>query len=202
MCLKPRVRLLWQRIEVVQLGLGVFFFLPLSALSLPVHCGPLQPGWLEDDGGIPLGVCVTVLTSKGLALLCLCSLSLSFVQLFVTPWTRACKAPPSMGFPSQEYWSRLPFSSSRGYSWLRDWTQVSRVSCIADGFSLSEIFTHEPWSCAILQKFSSILTPHLWESVVLWTLSPWALRRPYHRMEGWLISSPELGFPQLLIPKP
>ena len=34
---------------------------------------------------------------------------LSCVQLFVTPWTVACQSPLSMGFPRQEYWSRLPF---------------------------------------------------------------------------------------------
>ena len=28
---------------------------------------------------------------------------------FVTPWTVACQAPLSMGFPRQEYWSGLPF---------------------------------------------------------------------------------------------
>ena len=28
---------------------------------------------------------------------------------FVTPWT--CQDPLSMGFPRQEYWSRLPFPS-------------------------------------------------------------------------------------------
>ena len=37
--------------------------------------------------------------------------SLSRVQLFVTPWTVAYKAPPSMGFSRQEYWSGLPFPS-------------------------------------------------------------------------------------------
>ena len=42
----------------------------------------------------------------------LCVLSLfSRVQLFVTPWTVAPQAPLSMGFPRQEYWSRLPFPS-------------------------------------------------------------------------------------------
>ena len=35
--------------------------------------------------------------------------SLSRVQLFVTPWTVACEAPPSMEFSRQEYWSGLPF---------------------------------------------------------------------------------------------
>ena len=37
--------------------------------------------------------------------------SLSRVQLFVTPWTIAYQAPPSMGFSRQEYWSGLPFPS-------------------------------------------------------------------------------------------
>ena len=37
--------------------------------------------------------------------------SLSRVQLFVTPWTVAQQAPPSMGFSRQEYWSGLPFLS-------------------------------------------------------------------------------------------
>ena len=37
--------------------------------------------------------------------------SLSRVRLFATPWTVAYQAPPSMGFSSQEYWSRLPFPS-------------------------------------------------------------------------------------------
>ena len=37
--------------------------------------------------------------------------SLSRVQLFATLWTVARQAPPSMGFPRQEYWSGLPFPS-------------------------------------------------------------------------------------------
>ena len=37
--------------------------------------------------------------------------SLSRVRLFVTPWTAASQAPPSMGFSRQEYWSELPFPS-------------------------------------------------------------------------------------------
>ena len=39
-----------------------------------------------------------------------CMLScLIHVQLFAVLWTIACQAPLSMGFPSQEYWSGLPF---------------------------------------------------------------------------------------------
>ena len=35
----------------------------------------------------------------------------SRVQLFMTPWTVACRAPLSMEFYRQEYWSGLPFPS-------------------------------------------------------------------------------------------
>ena len=37
--------------------------------------------------------------------------SLSRVRLFPTPWTAAYQAPPSMGFPRQEYWSGVPLPS-------------------------------------------------------------------------------------------
>ena len=37
--------------------------------------------------------------------------SLSHVQLFVTSWIVACRAPLSMEFSRQEYWSGLPFPS-------------------------------------------------------------------------------------------
>ena len=36
---------------------------------------------------------------------------LSHVRLFVTPWTVAYQAPPSMEISRQEYWSGLPFPS-------------------------------------------------------------------------------------------
>ena len=38
-------------------------------------------------------------------------MSLSRVQLFTTPWTRAHQAPLSMKFSGQDYWSGLPFPS-------------------------------------------------------------------------------------------
>ena len=37
--------------------------------------------------------------------------SLSRVRLFMTPWTAAYQAPPSMGFSRQEYWSGVPLPS-------------------------------------------------------------------------------------------
>ena len=39
----------------------------------------------------------------------------SRAQLCVTPWTAAYQAPPSKGFSRQEYWSGLPFPSSREF---------------------------------------------------------------------------------------
>ena len=48
--------------------------------------------------------------SKASLLLLLLS-RISHVQLLVTPWTVAYQAPLSMGFPWQEYWSRLPLPS-------------------------------------------------------------------------------------------
>ena len=38
--------------------------------------------------------------------------SLSRVRLLATPWTAAYKAPPSMGFSRQEYWSGVPSPSA------------------------------------------------------------------------------------------
>ena len=38
------------------------------------------------------------------------------VQLFVTPWTRACYAPLSMGFSRREHWSVLPCPPPRIFS--------------------------------------------------------------------------------------
>ena len=41
------------------------------------------------------------------------------------PWTVACQAPLSMEFSRQEYWSGLPFASSRRSSQSRDQTLTS-----------------------------------------------------------------------------
>ena len=41
--------------------------------------------------------------------------SLSRVRLFETPWTAAFRAPASMGFSRQEYWSGVPSPTSNTY---------------------------------------------------------------------------------------
>ena len=54
-------------------------------------------------------------------------LSCAVVSDSVIPWTVAHQAPLSMVFSRQEYWSGLPFFSSRGSSQLRDQTLVSYI---------------------------------------------------------------------------
>ena len=59
-----------------------------------------NPGGLALlEGNIQLGVCW----------------SLSFVQLFVTPWTVACQASLSTEFSRQEYWNELPLPFPYSY---------------------------------------------------------------------------------------
>ena len=51
-------------------------------------------------------------TTELLLLLC----CVHHVWLFASPWTVAQKAPLSMGFPRQKYWSGLPFPSAGDFS--------------------------------------------------------------------------------------
>ena len=51
--------------------------------------------------------------------------SLSHVRLFVTPWTRAYQAPPSMGFSRQEYWSGVP--CLKGGEWSTELNGVKKL---------------------------------------------------------------------------
>ena len=55
---------------------------------------------------------------------------------FVTPWAAGCQLHLSIGFPRQEYQSRLPFPSPGESSWAMDWIGIS---CFAGRF-----FTTEP----------------------------------------------------------
>ena len=55
-------------------------------------------------------------------------MSLSHVQLFVTPWTVACQAPQSMGFFQARVVEWVAISFPRGSSWSRDRTWVFRTA--------------------------------------------------------------------------
>ena len=73
------------------------------------------------------------------SILCVSVFSHSVVSdwLFVTLWTVACQAPPSVGFSEQEYWGWLPFPSP-GDLPPRDLASISCISCTAGGFFISE----------------------------------------------------------------
>ena len=58
--------------------------------------------------------------------------SLSCVQLFVTPWTVAYQASPSMGFSRQEYWSGLPCPSPTSILKSKDITLPTKI-CLVKG---------------------------------------------------------------------
>ena len=53
--------------------------------------------------------------------------SCSVVSDSATPWTVAYQAPPSMGFSGQRALEWVAISFSRGSSWPRDRTRVSRI---------------------------------------------------------------------------
>ena len=62
----------------------------------------------------------------------------------VTPWTVACQAPLSMGFPRQEHWSGLPFPPpgdlpDPGIEPVA--LALQAVSCIAELLPLQRIVT-------------------------------------------------------------
>ena len=70
--------------------------------------------WLEVLGFMVMGLVSRLsLTnhsdSESFLGVCVPAQLLSHVILFSTPWTIACKAPLSMEFSRQEYWSGLPF---------------------------------------------------------------------------------------------
>ena len=77
------------------------------------------------------GICPVVgLLSRACVCVCVCVCALSYVWLFMTPWTIACQAPLCMEFPRQEYGSELPLPTPGGLPDPRGRTHVSCVSCI------------------------------------------------------------------------
>ena len=125
------------------------------------------------------------------------------VWLFVTPWTVACQALSSMGFPRQEYWSGLPFPSPgdlpnpteptspalQADSWLLSHQRSSQIihSSILST-SLSELSPSCPWkwkwSCSVMSVSSQ---PHGLQPARL--LCPCGFSRPEY-WSGLPFSSP------------
>ena len=85
-----------------------------SLQSCPTLCNPI-------DGSPPGSLVPGILQARTLEWVAISFSSawkwkvkvklLSRVRLFVTPWTAAHQAPPSVGFFRQEYWSRVPWPS-------------------------------------------------------------------------------------------
>ena len=65
-------------------------------------------------------------------------------NFIATPWTVPLQAPLSMGFPGQEYWNGLPFSSSGDLSDLG----IKPAFALAGGF-----FTTEPLGKPLLNIY-------------------------------------------------
>ena len=79
---------------------------------------------------------------------------LSCIRLFATPWTVAHQAPLSMGILQARILEWVVLPSSRGFSWPRDWTCISSVSCISG------------W---VLYHSRHLILLYCWE--VLWEIS-------------------------------
>ena len=92
-----------------------------SLQSCPTLCDPI-------DGGLPDSPVPGILQARTLEWVAISFpnawkwkvkvKSLSRIRLFATAWTAAYQAPPSMGFPRQEYWSGVPLPSPLSDIWL------------------------------------------------------------------------------------
>ena len=102
-----------------------------------------------------------------------CVQSLNCVRFFATPWTIGHQASLSMGFSRQEYWSGLPFPSSRD---LLD-PGIEPLS---------------PASPALAGKFFT--TSAIWEArnklMKEWQLAPVFLRGEFHVQRSLVGYSP------------
>ena len=96
---------------------GVFCFLPflLCLSSQGWNMDMVQASQLQPHGQEPYFRTVALkvwFQGQEHQRVCACMLShFCSVQLFVTLWSIAHRAPLSMGFSRQEYWSRLPCPS-------------------------------------------------------------------------------------------
>ena len=84
-----------------------------------MHCGANKQGKLSRSCLflVKVGECWGMGSKKGrdneFSGACIHAQLLSRVRFFMTPWTVAQQAPPSMGFSRQECWSGLSFALPR-----------------------------------------------------------------------------------------
>ena len=85
------------------------------------------------------------------------------VQLFVTLWTGAHKAPLSIGFSRQEHSKWVATSSFRGSSLPRDQTCISYVSCIGRQVLCQQHHLGNPFyaqQCIYVNQNYSVISLH------------------------------------------
>ena len=99
----------------------VAFSAPFSCFSFTPDCDPPSPFFYTHG-----------LTLSNTLLLKL----LSHVRFLGIPWTAASKAPPSMGFSRQEYWSGVPLPS------LNTFLLVLKYLCNFKNLIFKEISLH------------------------------------------------------------
>ena len=124
----------------------------LGLSQLNVLCPPLNPGQTGMVGHPTITLFLEQLPAKSIPLPFLLLLVTKSCLTLVTPWTVACQAPLSMGFPSGEYWSGLPFPSPGDlpYSGIKspalqvDSFLLSHLCC-AESLSLVRLFA-TPWT--------------------------------------------------------
>ena len=99
---------------------SILFLIPslLSFLLLlhpsPIFFPPVPSSWLPSSLSHPAPHSYHALSSSPVSIIS-CAV-FSRVWLFATPWAVAHQAPLSMEFSRQEYWSGLPFPTSRDLS--------------------------------------------------------------------------------------
>ena len=98
-----------------------------TCASLRVHNLKVYMSWTSADpkGNTIINHFILPAATPGQSGMC----SVAQSWLFVTPCLVAHQASLSMDFSKQEYWSGLPFPSSRWSARPRDQTHVSSVSC-------------------------------------------------------------------------
>ena len=116
-----RVRHDWDRTELNLIDSLCYFWAPAAtaAAKLLQSCPTLCDPW---DGSPPVSPIPGILQATTLEWVAISfsnawkwkmkMKSLSCVRLFMTPWTAAYQAPPSIGFARQESWSGLSLPSS------------------------------------------------------------------------------------------
>ena len=102
---------------------------------------------------------------------------LSRVRLFVTPWTVAYQAPPSMGFSRQECWSGLPFPSPGDLPdpGIKPWSPALQADALPsvlfkDKKNIRDVYKH-----SLKWKLSNTLAT--WCSELIHWKRPWCCER-------------------------